>query len=119
MNKAGWSQAERYHSCSLHPFWPRVESVVVYHVALVSTFTSAFMGDPSPLLEKEIESHSSILLNIQKTKIMASSPIISWQIEGEKLESVTDFIFLHSKITVTIAMKLKGAFSLGEKLEQT
>ena len=116
MNKAGWSQAERYHSCSLHPFWPRVESVVVYHVALVSTFTSAFMGDPSPLLEKEIEAHSSILLNIQKTKIMASSPIISWQIEGEKMESVTDFIFLHSKITVTIAMKLKGAFSLGEKL---
>ena len=39
-------------------------------------------------------------LNIQKTKIMASGPIISWQIEGEKVEAVTDFIFLGSKITV-------------------
>ena len=39
-------------------------------------------------------------LNIQKTKIMASGPITSWQIEGEKVEAVTDFIFLGSKITV-------------------
>ena len=39
-------------------------------------------------------------LNIQKTKIMASSPITSWQIEGEKVEAVTDFILLGSKITV-------------------
>ena len=38
-------------------------------------------------------------LNIEKTKIMASGPITSWQIEGEKLEAVTDFIFLGSKIT--------------------
>ena len=38
-------------------------------------------------------------INIQKTKIMASSPITSWQIEGEKVETVTDFIFLGSKIT--------------------
>ena len=38
-------------------------------------------------------------LNIQKTKIMASGPITSWQIDGEKLETVTDFIFLGSKIT--------------------
>ena len=38
-------------------------------------------------------------LNIQKTKIMASGPIISWQTEGEKMEAVTDFIFLASKIT--------------------
>ena len=38
-------------------------------------------------------------LNIQKTKIKASSPIISWQIDGEKMETVTDFIFLGSKIT--------------------
>ena len=38
--------------------------------------------------------------NIQKTKIMASSPITSWQIEGEKVETATDFIFLGSKITV-------------------
>ena len=39
-------------------------------------------------------------LNIKKTKIMASGPIISWQINGEKVEAVTDFIFLGSKITV-------------------
>ena len=61
---------------------------------------------------------AGLKLNIQKTKIMASSPIISWQTEEEKMESVTDFIFQHFKITatVTIDMKLKGAFSLGEKL---
>ena len=40
-----------------------------------------------------------LMLNIQKTKIMASGPITSWQIEGEKMETVTDFIFLGSKIT--------------------
>ena len=45
-------------------------------------------------------------LNIQKTKIMSSSPITSWQIEGEKVEAVTDFIFLGSQIpAVTAAMK--------------
>ena len=51
--------------------------------------------------------------NIQKTKIMASGPITSWQIQGGKVEAVTDFIFLGSKITmhVTIAMKLKDACS--------
>ena len=41
----------------------------------------------------------ALKLNIEKTKIMASGPITSWQIEGEKLEAVTDFIFLGSKIT--------------------
>ena len=43
---------------------------------------------------------TDLKLNIQKTKIMASSPITSWQIEGEKVETVADFIFLGSKITV-------------------
>ena len=42
---------------------------------------------------------ADLKLNIQKTKIMASGPITSWQIEGEKVETVTDFIFLGSKIT--------------------
>ena len=42
----------------------------------------------------------SLKLNIKKTKIMASGPIIVWQIEGEKVEAVTDFLFLGSKITV-------------------
>ena len=60
-------------------------------------------------------------LNIQKTKIMASSPIISWQIDGEKVEAMADFIFLVSKITVEgdAEMKLKDACSLEEKLWQT
>ena len=57
-------------------------------------------------------------LNIQKTKIMASSPITSWQIDGETMETMTDFIFLGSKSLqmVTAAMKLKDTCSLEEKL---
>ena len=54
--------------------------------------------------------------NIHKTKIMASSPISSWQIDGETMETVTDFIFFGSKITTDAAMKLKDACSLEEKL---
>ena len=56
--------------------------------------------------------------SIFKTKIMASSPIILWQIGGETMETVTDFIFLGSKITkvVNAAMKLKDACFLEEKL---
>ena len=53
-------------------------------------------------------------LNIQKTKIMASRPITSWQIDGEIMKTVKDFIFLDSKITA--AMKLKDACSLEGKL---
>ena len=52
--------------------------------------------------------------NIQKTKIMASGPNTSWQIDGEKVETGTDFIFLGSKITA--AMKLKDTCSLEENL---
>ena len=48
---------------------------------------------------KEESEKAGLKLNIQKTKIMASSPITSWQIEGGKVETVTDFIFLGSKIT--------------------
>ena len=60
-------------------------------------------------------------LNFQKTKIMASSPISSWQIHGETVETVSDFIFLRSKITqmVIAAMKLKDAYSLEGKLWPT
>ena len=67
---------------------------------------------------KEESEKVGLKLNIQKTKIMASSPITSWQIDGETIETVTDFIFLGSKITadVTAAMKLKDACSLEEKL---
>ena len=48
---------------------------------------------------KEESEKVGLKLNIQKTKIMASSPITSWQIDGETMEIVTDFIFLNSKIT--------------------
>ena len=48
---------------------------------------------------KEESEKSGLKLNIQKTKIMASDPIISWQIDGETVETVADFIFLGSKIT--------------------
>ena len=55
----------------------------------------------SLLMKVEEESEKAGLkLNIQKTKIMASGPIISWQIDGETMETVTDFLFLGSKITV-------------------
>ena len=48
---------------------------------------------------KEVSEKIGLKLNIQKTKIMASSPITSWQIEGKTMQTVTDFIFLGSKIT--------------------
>ena len=61
---------------------------------------------------------AGLKLNIQKMKIMASSPITSWQIVGEKLGAMTHFIFLGSRSLwmVTAAMKLKDACSLEEKL---
>ena len=67
---------------------------------------------------KEESKKAGLKLNIQTTKIMASGPIISWQIDGEVMETGTDFIFLGSKITAA-AMKLKDACSLEEKLWQT
>ena len=63
---------------------------------------------------KEESEKVGLKLNIQKTKIMASGPITSWQIDGEIVETVTDFIFLGSKIIA--AMTLKDACSLEEKL---
>ena len=68
-------------------------------------------------LQKESEKVDS-KLNIQKTKIMASDPITSWQIDGETMETVTDFIFWAPKSLqmVTAAMKLKDTYSLEGKL---
>ena len=67
---------------------------------------------------KEENEKVGLKLNIQKTKIMASGPITSWQIDGEAMETVTDFILERSKSLqmVTAAMKLKDAYSLEEKL---
>ena len=60
-------------------------------------------------------------LNIQKKKIMASGPITAWEIDGERVETVSDFIFLAPKSLqmVTAAMKLKDTYSLEEKLWPT
>ena len=63
---------------------------------------------------KEESEKVGLKLNIQKTKIMASSPNISWEIDGETVETVSDFIFLGSKITA--AIKLKDAYSLEGKV---
>ena len=71
---------------------------------------------------KEGSEKVGLKLNIQKTNIMASSPITSWQIVGETVETVADFIFFlvpESLQMVTAAMKLKDACSLEEKLRQT
>ena len=64
---------------------------------------------------------AGLKLNIQKTKIMASGPITSWEIDGETAETVTDFIFGAPKSLqmVTVAIKLKDAYSLEGKLWPT
>ena len=66
---------------------------------------------------KEESEEVGLKLNIQKTKIIASSPITSWEIDGETVETVSDFILGGSKITA--AMKLKNVYSLEEKLRPT
>ena len=66
---------------------------------------------------KEESEKVGLKLNIQKMKIMASGPITSWEIDGETVETVADFIFLGSQITA--AMKLKDAYSLEGKLWPT
>ena len=70
---------------------------------------------------KEESEKVGLKLNIQKTKIMASGSITSWQIDGETVETVTDVIFGGSKSLqmVTTAMKLKDAYSLEGKLSPT
>ena len=67
---------------------------------------------------KEDSEKVGLKLNIQKTKIMASGPITSWQIDGETVETVSDFIVWAPKSLqmVTAAMKLKDAYSLERKL---
>ena len=73
----------------------------------------------SLLMKVKVESEKvGLKLNIQKMKIMASGPIISWEIDGETMETVIDFIFWAPKSLqmVTAAMKLKDACSLEEKV---
>ena len=89
-----------------------------------------YADDTTLMVESEVELKSLLMkvkedsgkvglkLNMQKTKIMASSPITSWEIDGERVETVSDFIFWAPKSLqmVTAAMKLKDAYSLEEKL---
>ena len=67
---------------------------------------------------KEEGEIARLKVNIQKTKIMASSPIISWQIDGETMETMTDFIFLGSKITANgdCSHEIKRRLLLGRKV---
>ena len=85
-----------------------------------TTLMAESKGEPKSLLMKvkEESEKAGLKLNIQKTKIMASGPITSWQIDGETVKRVTGFIFLSPKSLqmVTAAMKLKDACSLEEKL---
>ena len=89
---------------------------------------TTFMAESDEVLKsllmkvKEESEKVGLKLNIQKTKIMASDPMTSWQIEGETVETVSDFIVLgapKSLQMVTAAMKLKDAYSLEEKLWPT
>ena len=67
---------------------------------------------------KEESEKVGLKLNIQKMKIMASDPLTSWEIDGETVETVSDFIFLAPKSLQMVieAMKFKETYSLGEKL---
>ena len=82
------------------------------------TFTAESEEELKSLLMKvkEESEKAGFKLNIQKTKTMASRPITSWQIDGVPMKTVTDFIFLGSKITADVAMKLKDTCSLEGKL---
>ena len=84
---------------------------------------TTFMGESEELKSllmkvKEESEKVGLKLNIQKTKIMASGPITSWQIDGETVETVTDFIFLHSKITANddCSHEIKRCLLLGRKV---
>ena len=83
--------------------------------------TTLMAESEEELKVKEKSEKAGLKLNIQNTKIMASGAITSWQIDGETMETVTDFIFwaLKSLQMVTVAMKLKDAYSLEGKLWPT
>ena len=70
---------------------------------------------------KEESEEADLKLNMQKTKIMASGPITSWQMEGEKVEAVTDFLFLGSKITADgdYSHEIQRCLLLGRKAVKT
>ena len=89
---------------------------------MIAPYGRKWRRTEEPLDESEKgEWRAGLILNIQKTKIMASNPITSWQIDGETMEIVTDFIFLGSKITAAggCSHEIKRCCSLEEKLWAT
>ena len=93
-------------------FWRNINNL---RYADDTTLTAESEELKSLLIKVKEESEKvGLKLNIQKTKIMASGPITSWQIDGDMVETVADFIFGAPKSLqmVTAAMKLKGAYSL-------
>ena len=84
-----------------------------------TTLMAESKGELKSLLKKvkQKSEKAGLKLNIQKTKIMASGPITSWQIDGEKMQTVTDFIFLGSKITADgdCSHEIKRHLLLGKK----
>ena len=112
--------------------YARLEEVQLESWLLGEISNLRYVDDTTPMAEreelkgllmkvKEESENVGLKLNIQKTKIMASSPITSWQIDGETVETVAEFIFwaLKSLQMVTAAMKLKDAYSLEGKLWST
>ena len=100
----------------------KLESRLPGEISITSDDTTLMVESEelkSLLMKVKVESEKvGLKLNIQKTKIMASGPITSWQIDGETVPTVSDFILGDPKSLqmVTAAMKLKDAFSLEEKL---
>ena len=95
----------------------KLESRLLGEIAIASDMqmTPESEEELKNLLKEETEK-VYLKLNIQKTKIMASGPITSWQIDGEKMETVRDFIFLGSKITEDVDYSHEISCSLEEKL---
>ena len=86
---------------------------MIFNVIIVESFTE--------VIKQEESEKVGLKLNIQKTKIMASGPITSWEIDGETAERLSDFIFLGSKITADgdCSHELKDVYSLEGKLWPT
>ena len=102
---------------------PKLESRLVGEISITSDMQSEEELKSLLMKVKEENEKAGLKLNIQKTKIMATGPITSWQIDGETMETVRDFIIIiilapKSLQIVTAAMKLKDACSLEEKLDQ-
>ena len=77
----------------------KLESRLLGEISETSDIQIRYHSKKSLLMRVKEENEKALKHNIQKTKIMVSGPIISWQIDGEKLETMTDFIFLGSQIT--------------------